>query len=75
MALLLELSIKSLFKHINSIKYSELNTEWGQKYALFKRVEACQGVDVRLRTLYFIHEIWGASLKTPWPKPSLGKKD
>jgi len=22
----------------------------------------------------FIHEIWGASLKPPWPKPSLGKK-
>jgi len=23
----------------------------------------------------FIHEIWGASIKPPWPKPSLGKKD
>ena len=23
----------------------------------------------------FIHEIWGASLKPPGPKPSLGKKD
>ena len=23
----------------------------------------------------FIHEIWGASLKPPWPKPSLEKKD
>jgi len=37
--------------------------------------KVCQGVDVRLRTLCFIHEIWGASLKTPWPKHSLGKKD
>ena len=34
-----------------------------------------RGVDVRLITLCFIHEIWGASLKTLWPKPSLGKKD
>jgi len=23
----------------------------------------------------FIHEIWDGSLKPPWPKPSLGKKD
>ena len=34
---MLELSIKSLFKHKNSIKYPELNTEWGQKYVLITR--------------------------------------
>jgi len=30
----LEIPIKSIFKHTNSIKYPKLNIKWGQKYAL-----------------------------------------
>jgi len=37
------LLIKSLFKHTNSIKYSELNTEGGQKYIL---INVLQVIDV-----------------------------
>ena len=50
-------------------------------HLLVVRVENLKRVGSKVRSsrgvknLLFIHEIWGGSLKPPWPKPSLGKKD
>jgi len=40
-----------------------------------KRVRSKVRSSREVKNPLFIHEIWGASLKPPWPKPSLEKKD